>query len=47
MKMHLINILKHLEASETEATLAKVYFADNVVSFKAVREFLAQKRQYH
>lgn len=40
MKMHLVNILNHLEASEKEAKEAMVYFKDKVVSFTAVREFL-------
>ncbi len=42
MKMHLLNILNHLEASEKEAKEAVVYFKDKVVSFSAVREFLAR-----
>ena len=41
MKMHLLNILNHLEASEKEVKEAVVYFKDKVVSFSAVREFLA------
>ncbi|MEM9920591.1 MAG: hydroxymethylglutaryl-CoA reductase, degradative [Bacteroidota bacterium] len=40
MKMHLFNILNHLEASEKEIKEAVVYFKDKVVSFTAVREFL-------
>ena len=40
MKMHLMNILNHLEASEKEVKEALVYFADKIVSFTAVREFL-------
>jgi len=40
MKMHLLNILNHLEASEKEIKEAMVYFKDRVVSFNAVREFL-------
>ncbi len=40
MKMHLMNILNHLEATEKEAKEALVYFKDKVVSFTAVREFL-------
>ena len=39
MKMHLVNILNHLEASEKEAKEAMAYFKDKVVSFTAVREF--------
>jgi len=40
MKMHLINILNQLEASEKEIKGAVVYFKDKVVSFAAVREFI-------
>lgn len=40
MKMHLINILNQLEASEKEIKEAVVYFKDKVVSFAAVREFI-------
>jgi hydroxymethylglutaryl-CoA reductase len=35
-----MNILNHLEASEKEVKEALVYFADKIVSFTAVREFL-------
>ena len=40
MKMHLLNILHHLEASEKEVKEALVYFKDKVVSFSAVRDFI-------
>ena len=40
MKMHLLNILNHLEASEKQVKQAVVYFKDKVVSFSAVRDFL-------
>ncbi len=40
MKMHLINILNQLEASEKEIKEAVLYFKDRVVSFSAVREFI-------
>ena len=40
MKMHLLNILNHLEASEREVKEAIKFFKDKVVSFTAVREFL-------
>lgn len=46
MKMHLMNILNHLEASEVERESAKVFFADKVISFKDVRDYLATKRNY-
>lgn len=44
MKMHLMNILNHLEAKEEEAKLAVAHFADKVVSFTAVREYLMMVR---
>ncbi len=44
MKMHLINILNQLEASEKEMKEAVVYFKDKVVSFSAVREFINSYR---
>lgn len=40
MKMHLLNILNHLGATESEVKDAIVHFKDKVVSFTAVREFL-------
>ena len=40
MKMHLLNILNHLEASEQETELATAYFETEAVSFTAVRAFL-------
>lgn len=40
MKMHLLNILNHLGATEKEVKEAAVYFKDKVVSFSAVRDFL-------
>ena len=40
MKMHLLNILNRLEASENEITEAVVFFKDKVVSFRAVQDFL-------
>jgi hydroxymethylglutaryl-CoA reductase len=45
MRMHLLNILNHLEASEREVAEAVAYFKDKVVSFAAVREFLELFRQ--
>lgn len=47
MRMHLINILNHLEASEKEMKEALTYFKDKVVSFTAVREFLELFRKQH
>jgi len=40
MKMHLQNILNHLEASDQHKERAQRYFSDKTVSFTAVREFL-------
>jgi len=45
MKMHLVNILNHLEATEKEAKIALAYFADKIVSFTAVQEFLTVLRK--
>ena len=42
MKMHLLNILKHLEADKDQETAAINYFSDKVVSYSAVREFLEE-----
>ena len=44
MKMHLLNILNHLEASQKEVDLALDFFEDKVVSFTAVRNFLNSQR---
>lgn len=44
MKMHLMNILNHLEATEKEIKEALSYFTDKLVSFTAVREFLNLQR---
>ena len=44
MKMHLLNILNHMEASEKEIKAAVTYFKDKVVSFAAVRDFLEISR---
>ena len=45
MKMHLMNILNHFDASEKEVKAAVAYFKDKVVSFSAVREFLQFVRE--
>lgn len=42
MKMHLLNILNQLNATDRQINLAKEYFKDNIVSFSSVREFLVQ-----
>lgn len=44
MKMHLMNILKHFEANEEEIQNARDYFENEIISFKSVRDFLAQRR---
>jgi hydroxymethylglutaryl-CoA reductase len=45
MRMHLLNILNHLEATESESNAACIFFADKIVSFSAVRDFLNTHRQ--
>ncbi len=44
MKMHLMNVLNHLSATEHEIKEALVYFSDKVVSFSSVRDYLQQLR---
>ncbi len=44
MKMHLMNILNHLEASEKERLAAVKFFDTEAVSFTGVREFLEEFR---
>jgi len=44
MKMHLMNVLNHLQATEQEVKEAIVHFSDKVVSFSSVRDFLKQYR---
>jgi hydroxymethylglutaryl-CoA reductase len=46
MKMHLMNILNHLEANAAEVERAKVHFENEVISFKSVREYIASLRNY-
>jgi len=46
MKMHLLNILNHLNATEAETRQSLAWFEDKTVSFAAVREYLEQLRQY-
>lgn len=45
MKMHLTNILNHLEASPEEAAAAQHFFQNQTVSFSAVRGFIAEQRR--
>lgn len=40
MKLHLLNILTQLNASDDQINRAKEYFSDKVVSYTAVRNFL-------
>lgn len=41
MKMHLLNILNHLEATPDQIKAATTYFDDRAVSFSAVRDYLS------
>jgi len=47
MKMHLMNILNHLKATDYEFQQAKAYFVDKVVSQNTVRDYLLSIRSYH
>ncbi len=40
MKMHLLNILNSLGSSEEQKKLAKIYFSDKSISYRAVKDFL-------
>jgi len=42
MKMHLLNILNHLNANNATTDAAIEYFSDKVVSFSAVRSFVEE-----
>lgn len=44
MKMHLLNILKQLKATEEEIVLAQEFFNDKVISFALIRNFLEDNR---
>lgn len=44
MKMHLMNILNHLEANDGETEKVKAHFEDKNISFSAVRNYLASLR---
>ncbi|MCR9286581.1 hydroxymethylglutaryl-CoA reductase, degradative [Saprospiraceae bacterium] len=41
MKMHLLNILNHLNATDAQVEKVVTHFEDKLVSFTAVREYLA------
>ncbi|NJN78580.1 MAG: hydroxymethylglutaryl-CoA reductase, degradative [Saprospiraceae bacterium] len=45
MKMHLQNILNHLEANEMEAKQTLTYFEDKTISFTAVRTYVNSLRE--
>ncbi len=45
MKMHLMNILHHLGATEKETQATVEYFKEEIVSFTGVREYIEQLRQ--
>ncbi len=45
MKMHLMNILNHLGATPEETEKANIFFAEKVISYSAVRDFLENYRQ--
>ncbi len=40
MRMHLLNILNHMDATEKEIHAALQYFSNKVVSFSSVRDFI-------
>jgi hydroxymethylglutaryl-CoA reductase len=44
MKMHLMNILNHFEATEEEKNKATDYFMDHKVTFANVSEFISKLR---
>jgi len=44
MKMHLLNILNHLQATELEIKSAVDFFNNKVISFSSVRDFIKKKR---
>lgn len=44
MKMHLMNILNHLEASVEEREFVKTKFENEIISFNSVREFISDLR---
>ena len=46
MKMHLMNILNHLECDEAERDKSKTYFENEVITFQSVREFIVSLRNY-
>ena len=47
MKLHLLNILNSLNATQAQIEEGKAYFSDKTVSFTAVRNFLTDSVQTH
>lgn len=47
MKMHLLNILNYMEATNQEKDYALTYFIDKIVSYTTVRVMLDQYRSVH
>jgi hydroxymethylglutaryl-CoA reductase len=45
MKMHLLNILKQMEASQEEIEGASCFFEDQVITYSSVRKFLEHARK--
>ena len=46
MKMHLLNILNHYQATQEERSLVKQYFKNKVISHREVGQFLTKRRNY-
>jgi hydroxymethylglutaryl-CoA reductase len=46
MKMHLMNILNHLEANESEANVIKKLFENKTISHQGIRDELSKLRNY-
>jgi len=46
MKMHLLNILNQLGASEAQKEKAKIYFSDKIISFAEVKAFVDRLQGY-
>lgn len=47
MKMHLLNILNQMNATEEQIIGAKEFFKTDTVSFQAVRDYLAKDKKLH
>ncbi|WP_330925068.1 hydroxymethylglutaryl-CoA reductase, degradative [Candidatus Sororendozoicomonas aggregata] len=46
MKMHLMNILNHLEASDDEREKVRDKFEEEIISFNGIRDYLQELRNY-